>query len=284
VRATLAAAAATSAVVISGCGAAKTVSNAIDPVAKAAEATSQVQGYRISGVVTIDTAVGPVKTTMSGVMNRTTRTAQMTAKATVGGHAVTLHERLSGLTVYMDTSGIPGADQLTHGKPWLKMDMSRAFSSFGLGSSVSATSSDPSQFVDYLRAVSDNTKKVGTDTVRGVATTRYHAVIDLRKYPDVVPAAQRATARRGITNLETAIGGHTMPADVWIDDHKLVRRMSIHMPECVNNQKVSMSMTMEMYDYGPQPTARMPASAQTYDLTPLISASMKQVKLGCTGS
>jgi hypothetical protein len=284
VRASLAAAAAAAVVVISGCGAARTVSQAIDPVAKAAETTSQVQGYRMSGVVTIDTGVGPVKTTMSGVMNRVSRTASMITKATVAGHAVTLSERLSGLTVYMDTSAIPGADQLTHGKPWLKMDMSRAFTSFGLGSSVSATSSDPSQFVDYLRAVSDNTKNLGAATIRGVPTTHYHAVIDLSKYPGVIPAAQRATAQRGIKNLETAIGRHTIPTDVWIDHHKLVRQMSMNMPECVNNQKVTMSMTMDMYDYGPQPATQIPPSAQTYDLTPLISASMKQVKLGCSTS
>jgi hypothetical protein len=282
VRASLAAAAAAAAVIVSGCGAAKTVSQAIDPVAKAAEATSQVQGYRMSGVVTINTGQGPVKTTMSGVMNRATRTARMTTKATVAGQSITMNERLSGLTVYMDSSAIPGADQLTHGKPWLKMDMSRAFGSLGLGS-MSTSSTDPSQFVDYLRAVSDNTKTVGSDTVRGVPTTRYHAVIDLRKYPNVVPAAQRATARREISTLETAIGGHTMPTDVWIDHNRLVRRMSFNMPECVNNQKVTMSMTMDLYDYGAQPVTQMPSSAQTYDLTPLIAQSMKQVKLGCSG-
>jgi hypothetical protein len=282
-RASLAAAAATVAVVISGCGAARTVSNAIDPVAKAAEVTSQVQGYKMSGVVTINTGAGPVKTTMSGVMNRATRTGEMTTKASVAGHAITMSERLSGLTVYMDASAIPGADQLTHGKPWLKMDMSRAFGSLGLGS-LSSSSSDPSQFVDYLRAVSDNPKQVGGATVRGVATTRYHAVIDLRKYANVVPAAQRATAQRGITTLETAIGGHTMPADVWIDHNRLVRRMSFAIPECVNNQKVTMSMSMDLYDYGAQPETQMPTNSQTYDLTPLISASMKHVKLGCSGS
>lgn len=283
-RAFGAAAVAAAAVFISGCGAANTVSRAVDPVAKAAETTSQVQGYRMSGMVTIDTAAGPVTTRMSGVMNRAARTASLTTHASVAGHDITLNERLSGLTVYMDTSAIPGADQLTHGKPWLKMDMSRAFASFGFGSSMSAASSDPSQFVDYLRAVSDNTRNLGGQTIRGVPTTHYHAIIDLSKYPNLVSGAQRATARSGIKNLETAIGGHTIPADVWIDHSRLVRRLSMTMPECISNQKVRMSMTMDMYDYGPQPTTQVPPSAQTYDLTPLLSASMQQVKLGCTGS
>jgi hypothetical protein len=271
------------AVVISGCGAADTVKQAVDPVAKAAEVTSKVPGYKMSAVVSVNTSAGVVKTTMSGVMDRATRTGEMTTNESIAGHAFNLSERVSGLTVYIDASGIPGADQLTHGKKWLKMDMSRAFGSTGL-SSLSTSSSDPSQFVDYLRAVSDSTKKVGTDTVRGVATTRYHAIIDLRKYPNVVPASQKATAKHAISTMESVLGSDTMPMDVWIDAGKLVRRMSFDMAECVNSQKLNMSMTMDLYDYGQQPATQPPPSSQAFDLTPLLSASMKNVKFGCNGS
>ncbi|MGH2895585.1 MAG: hypothetical protein ACRDPM_20280 [Solirubrobacteraceae bacterium] len=271
------------AAVVSGCGAANTVKQAVDPVAKAAEVTSKVPGYKMSVVVSINTPVGPVKTTMSGVMDRATHTGEMTSQESVAGHAFTMSERLSGLTVYMNASSIPGVNQFTHGKKWLKMDMSRAFGSMGLGS-LSTTSSDPSQFVDYLRAVSDSTKKVGTDTVRGVATTQYHAIIDLRKYPNLVPASQRTTAKHAISTMESVMGGHTMPMDVWIDASKLVRRVSFSLGECVNNQKVNMQMTMELYDYGPQQAAQPPPSSQAYDLTPLLAASMQHVKLGCNSS
>lgn len=274
---------AAAAVVISGCGAANTVSQAVDPVAKAAETTSKVQGYRMSAAVTMNTAVGAAKTTVSGVMDRATRTGAMTSTESVAGHTFSMSERLSGLTVYMDASSIPGLSALTHGKQWLKMDMSRAFGSLGVGT-LSTASSDPSQFVDYLRAVSDNTRKVGTDTVRGVTTTRYHAVIDLRKYPNVVSGPQQAAARRAISRMEAVLGAHTMPMDVWIDRHKLVRRMSFTMGECVNNLRMSMHMVMDLYDYGPQPSAQMPPSAQTFDLTPLIAGTMQNLKLGCTTS
>ncbi|HEX3975508.1 MAG TPA: hypothetical protein VHW96_04550 [Solirubrobacteraceae bacterium] len=279
----MAAIAAVSAVAVGGCGAANTVKQAVDPVAKAAEVTSKVPGYKMSAVVSINTPAGAVKTTMSGVMDRAAHTGAMISSESIAGHAFTMSERLSGLTVYMDASGIPGADQITHGKKWLKMDMSRAFGSMGLGS-LSTSSSDPSQFVDYLRAVSDSTKKVGTDSVRGVATTRYHAIIDLRKYPNIVPASQKATAKHAISTMEAVLGAHTMAMDVWIDGSKLVRRMSFDMPECVNNQKLNMSMTMDLYDYGPQPATTLPPSSQAFDLTPLLSASMQHVKLGCSSS
>jgi hypothetical protein len=75
-----------------------------------------------------------------------------------------------------------------------------------------------------------------------------------------------------------------MPMDVWIDHSKLVRRMSFTMAECVNDQKLSMSMAMDLYDYGPQQAAQMPPSSQTFDLTPLMAGAMQNIKFGCNGS
>jgi hypothetical protein len=276
VRASLAAAAIGAAGVISGCGASQT----LDPVARAADVTSKVPGYRIQATTTVGTAAGSVRVTMSGIMNRADRSGRMTAHENLAGHALTMSERFSGLTFYMDASGLPGATQVTHGKRWLKMDMSRTLGSLGLGS-LSTTSTDPSQFVDYLRAVSANTRRVGTDTVHGTSTTHYHAVVDLGKYPTLVRPSDRASARRGISTLETVLGSHTMAMDVWIGSDKLVRRLRVGYPECVNNQKLSFNMTMDLYDYGPQPTTWVPAASQSYDLTPMVTSAMKSIKFGC---
>jgi hypothetical protein len=283
VRGLAAGAALAAAVVISGCGATSTVSQTLDPVARAADVTSKVQGYRIQATTTVGTAAGSVQVAMSGIMNRADRTGQMTARETIAGHALTLNERFSGLTFYMDAAGLPGVSQVTHGKRWLKMDMSRTLGSLGLGS-LSTTNSDPSQFVDYLRAVSARTRRIGTETVRGAATTHYHAVVDLSRYPRLVAPSARPAARRGISTLETVLGSHTLAMDVWIGADKLVHRLSFGYPECVNSQKLSFNMTMDLYDYGPQPTTRMPSDGQAYDLTPLVSSAMKNIKFGCASS
>jgi hypothetical protein len=271
------------AVFVSGCGASATISHAIDPVARAADVTSKVQGYRIAATMTVGTPAGQVRATLSGVMNRADRTGEMTARESIAGQKLTIAERFSGLTFYMDSAGIPGLGQVTHGKRWLKMDMSRTLGSLGLGS-LSTTSTDPTQFVDYLRAVSADTKKVGTDTVRGVSATHYHAVVDLNKYPNLLPGSDRASAKQGISTLEKALGSHTMAMDVWIDGRKLVRRLQFGYPECVNNQKLSLDMTMDLYDYGPKPSTHVPSDSQAYDLTPLLSSAMKNLKFGCSGS
>ena len=68
--------------------------------------------------------------------------------------------------------------------------------------------------------------------------------------------------------------------DVWIDGQKLVRRLTFGYPECVNNQKLTMSMTMDLYDFGPQKTVSVPSPSQAYDITPLMVKSLSQLKLG----
>lgn len=269
--------------VISGCGASGTVSQALDPVARAADVTSKVQGYKIQATTTVGTAGGSVQVTMSGIMNRADRTGQMTAHESVAGHALTLSERFSGLTFYMDAAGLPGATQVTHGKRWLKMDMSRTLGSLGLGS-LSTTSTDPSQFVDYLRAVSARTRRIGTETLRGASTTHYHALVDLSRYPSLVPQSGRASAKRGISTLETVLGSHTMAMDVWIGSDRLVHRLRLGYPECVNNQRLSFHMTMDLYDYGAQPRTQVPPDSQAFDLTPLVTSAMKNIKFGCSAS
>ena len=144
------------------------------------------------------------------------------------------------------------------------------------------TGTDPSQFVDFLRAVSASTKRVGTQTVRGVQTTHYRALIDLDRYPRLVPAAQRATARRTVSTLESAVGRHTMPIDAWVDGRSLVRRLAMTLSECLSGAHLRFGMTMDLFGYGPQPKPQLTSSGEVYDLTPLLTASLSKIKLGCS--
>jgi hypothetical protein len=263
-------------VAVSGCG---SVSSTIDPVAKAADTTAKVPGYKMAGTMNITTAQGAQQMKMSGTINRADHTGEMNATETVLGHQLNIHELFSELTFYMQASGIPGISKVTGGKPWLKMDMSKMLGAMGLSSLPTGT--DPSQFVDYLRAVSTSTKAEGTDTVRGVTTTHYHATIDLSRYAKLVPASQRAAAQRGISTLESAIGGHTMPMDAWVDHQNLVRRINLSFAECAAGQHIKMNMLMDLYDYGPQKTTQVPSDSDAFDLTPLITSSLSKIKLGC---
>jgi len=270
-------------VALGGCGATKTIGGVVDPVARAAEVTSHSPGYRLSGTITVTGAVSTVRGTMSGVIDTANHTGSLTMHETVLGHSLAIAERLAGTTIYMTAPGQPALARVTGGKQWLKMDLSRALGTLGFGGLPTQTT-DPSQFVQYLRAVGAKTTRVGTETVDGTEATHYHAVIDLDKYPQLLPPARRAGAAKGIASIETVTGSHTLPMDVWIDSRQLVRRMSFAFNECVQNQHTTMAMTMDMSDYGQQTVAPPPAPAQTYDITPLIVKAMKSVKLSCGAS
>ena len=76
------------------------------------------------------------------------------------------------------------------------------------------------------------------------------------------------------------MGSHTMPLDVWIDSHSLLRRMSFSFGECVESQHLTMAMTMNLSDYGQQAVPSAPSPSQAYDLTPLVLKSVKSFKPG----
>lgn len=260
----------------SGCGS----SSSIDPVARAADVTARVPGYRIAATATVTTpASGALQIAMNGSFARANRSGTMTAAETVAGRRFKFTEVFSGLTFFMKATGVPALQRLTGGKQWLKFDMSRMLGAMGLGSLPTGT--DPTQFVDFLRAVSSSTNRVGTDTVRGVATTHYRAKVDLDRYPTLLPASQRPAAARSVSTLESALGSHTLPIDAWIDHSNLVRRVGIAFSECVAQQHVKFGMSMDIFGYGPQAQPQLPGPSEAYDITPLVSSTLSKIKLGC---
>jgi hypothetical protein len=234
-------------------------------------------------VSTVATTAGTtVRGTMTGVIDTVRHTGAFTTHETVAGHAVSIVERLSGTTIYMKLPNQPALDSLTGGRPWLKLDFSRALGAFGLGG-LTTQSANPAQFIDYLRAVGAKHTRVGTATIDGVQTTHYHVVINLDNYPKLFPAGRRAAAARGVATLENAIGSHTMPMEAWIDAQNLLRRMSFSFGECVQSQRLTMAMTMNISDYGPQTVPAAPSASDAYDLTPLLVKTLKNYKPGTCG-
>ena len=187
------AAAIAGAAAISGCGATSAISGEVDPVAQAATTTAHARGYHLSTTIV---ATGPATTvhgTMTGVIDSARRTGAFTLRESVAGHQVSIDERLSGTTVYMRLPNNPALNRLTGGKPWLKLDFSRALGAFGLGG-LPTQGTNPAQFLDYLRTVGAKTKRIGTETIDGAQTTRYHVVVDLDNYPKPSHAARRASS------------------------------------------------------------------------------------------
>lgn len=270
------------ALAIAGCGSS---TQSATPVIRAADVTTGAPGYRLAGTLTLAVHAGTQTRTipiaMNGSFDRRGRVASVTAVTSAGGHTFRVPELLSGLTVYMLSSAVPNYARLAGGKRWVELNMSHAISGAGFSSLPTAT--DPTQFVDYLRAVSSGITKVGGATVRGVATTHYHAIVDLGKYPRLVAPSQRPSVAAGVKELEAALGGHTIPLDVWIDGQRRIRRLRTAFGECISGVHLAFSMTADLFDYGPQPRPKIPPASQTYDLTPVMQAALRHVKFGCAG-
>ncbi len=263
---------------LGGCGSSSGSNTGV--VARAAADTATVPGYRIAALLTLtSSATGETAVALTGAFDRANNLAQFTTVAGAGGQPVRISEIVSGGTVYMGAEAFPNGVRLSGGKRWLKLDTTRARAAIGVTSLPST--SDPTQFIDYLRAVSTATYSKGTQLIRGVPSAHYHATIDLDRYPDLVSAAQRPSVASSVKTLESALGGHTLPVDAWIDAQGLLRRISLTFGECVANAHLTFSMTMDVFDYGPQARPRVPATRDVYDLTPVIARALRHVKLGC---
>lgn len=168
---------------------------------------------------------------------------------------------VDGTTAYMR---IPMLGALTGESGWLSLtaeDMGMAGDTFGLG----VGANDPTKMLETLRGVIEgDLEEKGPAEVRGVATTRFGAVIDLAKALSQVPEAQRATVEAMLEGIDPSLA--RMPVDVWIDDAGLVRRMSMQLDGVLTaaiGAGATASITIEMFDYGQPVDIEVPAPEDT---------------------
>lgn len=156
--------------------------------------------------------------------------------------------------------------------PWASFDIAGVVETdalAGLG-----TGADIRQTLDYLRGAGDVTE-IGREEINGVTTTHYRAEIDLRKAADQVPPGQQDEFEAAIEQFELMAGTISIPADVWIDDAGLPRRMSYRIT--VDNSplgdrlpgdgSLTMSLSMDLYDYGEPVSVSAPPASQVTDMT-----------------
>jgi len=163
---------------------------------------------------------------------------------------------------------------LEGGREWVKFDVEEIGRAQGLdlSSFTQFGQADPSQALQYLRAVSGEVEDRGSEQVRGVSTTHYEATVDLRKFPDVLPETQREEAEESAEALIEQLGGHELPMEVWIDDDGLIRRQRFDFAfDSAEGPEVSFRYDMELYDFGVQVDVEPPPAQDTADLRDLIS-------------
>lgn len=261
---------------LGGCGGA----SAVDPVAQAAQTTQQLPGARLTLTTTVSGGGVPQPVTIAGSGFASSRTHEgqldFDFSKLAGGTPGTAEFRFKGLVLYFRFPAL--ANRLPNGKTWLSIDEQKASSSLGVNLSQlsGAGTSDPNQYLNYLRAVGARVK-VGGELVRGVPTTHYRATIDLSRVVAQLPADQRPGAQAAIASLERATGTHTVPMEVWIDaGHRIRRLRLLQSTRSPSGGTIAVDATIDYISYGPTPPVVAPPANQVFDATAQSSAALGQ--------
>ncbi len=241
-------------------------------LALVADRTTATGGVRMSLEQTMTVAgEGSIPVSAEGRFDTTRQRGEMTMSLDTsslagGGEAVKQRMIFDDLALYM---GSPMFDQfLPTGKRWLKIDLDAVGrqAGFDLGALMNqGGGQDPTQVLAYLKAASGDVRRVGTETVRGVATTRYRATIDFRKVPDSAPADQRAAVRRSIEQLIELSGASTAPIEVWIGKDGLARRIVTTTMTGTAAQRIKLRQRIDLYDFGTKVDVAIPPASAVLD-------------------
>jgi hypothetical protein len=247
---------------------------ALDPVAQAATASANSPGVsvRMAMQITSPSQSTPITASGSGSFDTRDHKGSMSLTFNAPQGSESMQEVLDGPIVYVKLPASLTGSLPLGGKQWISVDLTKLGGIPG-ASSLTSAGSDPTQMLEYLRAVSDSVVAQGTARVNGVRTTHYRAQVDLNRVADAVPASQRAIAQKAVSTLESTTKIQQFPADVWVDSHHLVRRMVMTIsPTLPTGQTLTEAFTIDFLHYGPQPQPTVPPSDQVTNLNGLLGS------------
>lgn len=251
----------------------------LDPVASAATKSQQAGTYKFDFTATMQILGQNVSFGGSGEADEANSALQMSMDfkgllpSSMTQNGSTAQILLVDNVMYMQMPFL--ASRLPGGKQWMKMDLS-TLSSVAGGGLGSFKEMDPQQYLQQLLA-SNNTQKVGTDTIQGEQMTHYKTTVDVSKL-DSVPAAQRPQVRKALQQ----IGMSTIPVDVWVDSQGLLRRESLDLTFGKALQNAHAQLTFDMHDFGSAVSITAPPADQVFDASSFLQQAAGS--LGGAGS
>jgi hypothetical protein len=245
-----------------GCGAEKSVKNAVDPVAQAATNTANAGSVQLAMSGRVSAAGQEIPLKGEGVFDLKAKRGRLTMTTNVPGQGdVRVEEIIEGLVLYMRSEAL--AQALPDGKKWLKIDLQAAGRQSGVDIGALQQlggSGDPTQFLSYLAKAGD-VRKVGTEDINGTSTTHYHATIDFAKL-----AESAGGAAASVRQLQTLTGRRSLPTDIWIDGSRRVRRQTV----AISTQRpvpIDFDLTIDYERFGVPVDVHAPAAGETADYT-----------------
>jgi|SRR5450755_1185471 len=243
---------------------------ALTALTQAAYVTTREPGFEFTMKVTANRGGQSAAVTGAGMSADGGREGTMTMA--INGRTLTLLARWP--YVYVPAIVAPavwGLPNTTGGKPWVRANY--LVYNQPVGANLGGT--DPILALNAIKATGRVTA-VGAQSVNGVPTTHYHALVDANRIISTVPSARRAAARQYAQTLRRATGSTTLPIDVWIDANQHVRRITLHLQVCVPGGKLDESTTFDIVRYHNPPTVRVPPASQFTDITDRLKTKTSQ--------
>ncbi|ALG07213.1 hypothetical protein AOZ06_10025 [Kibdelosporangium phytohabitans] len=210
-------------------------------IASAAKTTRSELSCKFESKMELAGEAGPgvVGWTSTGEIDFKNNRSKIDSVMDMGGKKTTMIILNDGNTVYMKTSieGAPAAK-------WSKVDLKQLPSSLGELGSVGGQSagSDPMVFIDKVKEIADVTPD-GSETIRGVPTTRYKVTLD----PAKLPADQK-------DDTEISSGA----IKLFLDSKGRLARIQISM----SADDAGGSMNWDFFEYGAPVKVEVPPADQ----------------------
>ena len=257
-------------------------SDPLGVITLAAEKTEQAGTARMSMDMEMDGPTGLVTSTAEGAFDMASKRGHMTmemdmAEAPAGTPDMgTVEAVFDGTVIYMKMPALSA--QIPGGKPWISFDLQKAGEQLGLdlGALMQSGTSDPTQTLQYLRGASGDVEVVGEEEIRGVTATHYRATVSFAKIVEQAPDDVRDAVEATIDQLEEWMGSDEMPINVWIDSEgRMVRQMQSFEYAAGPAAGTSVTMTMEMYDFGVDVDVEVPPASDVTDIGKLMEQMEK---------
>jgi hypothetical protein len=271
-----AAALATAAIGLAGCG---TEDVSPDAVAQAAKTTAETGTARMHQAMTLPVEGESIEVEAEGVLDMSGQRASMTFDmGQIPGAGGEMEIVMADFVMWMRMSALEG--QLPDGAEWIRADLRKVSKELGFDlGQFNQIGNDPSKQLDFLRATGE-VEEEGSEEVRGVPTTHYSGTTDLRRYPDLLPERERAEARRGVEAMIEFMGDPEQDFEVWVDGKDLVRRMQMTVPtKGPEGEQIEMEMVQEYYDFGVDVDIETPPADDTVDFTEFVRRAARRGEL-----
>jgi hypothetical protein len=172
-------------------------------------------------------------------------------------------------------------------QPWVAMDYAKVAAAMcislptsALGGLSEVGGAPPSDVLDALRVAGATLAQIGTDEVRGTATTHWKVTSPQPSTTSTIPGCDHPQYNQAISVSYSDV-------EIWTDGQNRLRRVKKRMDESFNDrgltvssassteapQHITVTSTTDLYDFGIPVDIQVPPADQTYDVTAALIAA-----------